>query len=228
MTALDSAAITRWLLDAEAAIAADADRLSALDASLGDGDHGTNMSRGFAAVGAAVREHAHDLPPGPLLALEGRTLISTIGGASGALWGLAFRRAGRALGDDAGVAPSRLADVLDAMVTAVVDLGEAQPGDKTMLDALLPASHALRAGLEAGASPAAAAKAAAAAARSGADATAGMEARRGRASFMGRRSIGHQDPSANSAALIVGALASSLEMPGVRVASWPRRRSLST
>jgi phosphoenolpyruvate---glycerone phosphotransferase subunit DhaL len=203
--------IADWLLETGRRIDAESDRLCALDAALGDGDHGTNMRSGFEAVRRVVEERPPGMQPGPLLTQVGKTLISTIGGASGALWGFAFRRAGRALGEEEAVDAAALAAMLEAMVAAVVDLGEAEPGDKTMLDALLPAAEAFRAAVDRGASVGEAASSAATAARAGADATATMEARKGRASFMGERSMGHQDPSANSAAIVLAALARTLE-----------------
>ncbi len=205
--------LARWLLEAERVIVLESERLCALDAALGDGDHGTNMARGFQAVGDVVRADGGASAPGPLLTDVGKTLISTIGGASGALWGFAFRRAGRALGEATTIGPGELAAILDAMTRAVVDLGEAQPGDKTMLDALGPAAAAFRSAVDGGASTATAARAAADAARRGADATAAMEARIGRASFLGPRSLGHQDPSANSVAVVIEALATTLDGP---------------
>lgn len=210
---MDEQTIRTWLGEAEREITTQADHLSALDAALGDGDHGTNMSRGFAAVGRALAEEGDGLTPGQLLVLAGGTLISTIGGASGALWGLALRRAGRALGNAERFDGPALADTLDAMVNAVVELGEASPGEKTMLDALLPAATALREALDAGHPVEQAVCVAADAARAGADATAQMEARIGRASFMGERSIGHQDPSANSAAIVLAALRHAVAGP---------------
>lgn len=211
---LDARTITLWLAEAEREIKAEADHLSALDAALGDGDHGTNMSHGFEAVGKALAAETKELPAGPLLILAGKTLISTIGGASGALWGLALRRAGHSLGDAERFDGPALAGALDAMVDAVVELGEASPGDKTMLDALLPGAAALREALEAGEPIEQAVAAAADAARAGADATAQMQARKGRASFMGERSIGHQDPSANSTAIVLAALERAVSRPG--------------
>jgi len=211
---MDAQTIIRWLTEVEREIKVEADHLSALDAALGDGDHRTNMSRGFEAVGNVLAEQSEGMPPGQLLILAGKTLISTIGGASGALWGLALRRAGRALGAAEHFDGHGLADALDAMVAAIVELGEASPGDKTMLDALMPAAAALREALAAGRPVERAVAAAADAARAGADATAQMEARKGRASFMGERSIGHQDPSANSAAIVFAALQRAVAEPG--------------
>ena len=205
--------IVRWLTEARHEIAHHADELCALDAALGDGDHGTNMRRGFDAVGAAVSAPEAEAAPGAVLTLAGKTLLSTIGGASGALWGLALRRAGRALGDTPRVTPGQLADGVDAMVDAVVELGGASIGDKTMLDALAPAAAALRSAIERGDSLADAAGAAARAARSGAEATVQMEARKGRASFMGARSIGYADPSATSTAIVFTCLERALVIP---------------
>lgn len=202
----DGDLVGRWLLEAAHRIALDADRLCALDAALGDGDHGTNMARGFGAVATLVEGHPDGVAPGVVLTEAGRTLISTIGGASGALWGFAFRRAGRAVGDVGEVGVTELAVLLDAMVTAVVELGEAALGDKTMLDALVPAARAFRDEADHGSTAACAARVAAGAARDGAAATAGMVARVGRASFLGERSLGHEDPSANSVVIVLEAL----------------------
>ena len=176
-----------------------------LDAAIGDGDHGTNLTRGFDAVLQALA--AEDgLPPGRQLVLAGRTLVSAVGGASGPLWGSALRRAGRVLGEDPAFGPEQLVAALEAALAAIVDLGQASPGDKTMVDALEPAVRALREGVAAGRPLPAAVGSAALAAEAGRDATIPMQARRGRASYLGERSIGHQDPGATSAALVVRAL----------------------
>ncbi len=198
--------VITWLTAAEAAVGERADYLTQLDAAIGDGDHGINMTRGFAAVGKALAGQGENLPPGRVLILAGKTLVSTVGGASGPLWGSALRAAGRSLGDAESFDGEALADALDAALAAVVDLGAAAPGDKTMVDALGPATTALRERLAAGASISEATDAAAAAAEEGAAATVPMQARKGRASYLGERSIGHQDPGATSAALIVRAL----------------------
>jgi len=182
------------------------DYLTQLDAAIGDGDHGVNMDRGFDAVAKALAAQDGAVPPGKLLTLAGKTLVSTVGGASGPLWGTAFRRAGRALGDADEFDGQDLLAALRAALEGVVDLGAAQPGDKTMVDALGPATAALREQLSNGASIADATAAAADAAEQGAQATVPMQARKGRASYLGERSIGHQDPGATSAALIMRAL----------------------
>jgi dihydroxyacetone kinase-like protein len=202
--------ITSWLGEAEQQIKANSDYLTQLDAAIGDGDHGTNMRRGFDAVGKALAGQGDATPPGQLLILAGKTLIATVGGASGPLWGSAFRRAGRALPDLDEFDGDALAAALDAAVDGVVDLGAASPGDKTMVDALQPAAAALRDALASGQPLAQAARAAADAAQRGAEATVPMQARKGRASYLGERSIGHQDPGATSAAIILAALSQAI------------------
>jgi phosphoenolpyruvate---glycerone phosphotransferase subunit DhaL len=203
---LDRAGVVGWLAEAARVIAAERDQLGELDAAIGDGDHGVNMDRGLQAVVAAFADD-QDSPPGRLLILAGRTLVSKVGGASGPLWGSALRRAGRALEDNASLDGAHLADALDAMLAAIVDLGSAEPGDKTMVDALTPAVQMLRERLTAGDPLPQALGAAADAADAGATATIPLQARKGRASYLGERSIGHQDPGATSTALILRALA---------------------
>jgi dihydroxyacetone kinase-like protein len=191
-------------------VAAQADRLTQLDAAIGDGDHGINMNRGFVAVGKALAGQPDGLAPGRVLILAGKTLVSTVGGASGPLWGTFFRAAGRAMGGEESVSAEALRSALAAGVAAVRDLGAAAPGDKTMVDALAPAIDALGAELEAGAPLATALERAADAAADGARATIPLQARKGRASYLGERSIGHEDPGAASAALVMRALARSV------------------
>jgi dihydroxyacetone kinase-like protein len=198
--------ITTWLAEAEEQIKAHSDYLTQLDAAIGDGDHGTNMRRGFDAVGKALAGQGESTPPGRLLIVAGKTLVATVGGASGPLWGSALRRAGRALGDVETFDGRQLAQALDAAIEGVVELGAAAPGDKTMIDALVPAAEALREALDGDMPLEEAVRAAADAARAGAEATVPMRARKGRASYLGERSIGHQDPGATSVAIIVGSL----------------------
>ena len=213
-TAVLDRTVIAWLHEAQAAVTGRADYLTQLDAAIGDGDHGINMTRGFEAVGKAVASQDPDTAPGPLLVLAGKTLVATVGGASGPLWGSALRAAGRSLGDADAFDGEGLAAALDAALAAVVDLGAAQPGDKTMVDALAPAAAALRERFAAGGSVADAVTAAADAAEAGARATAPMQARKGRASYLGERSIGHQDPGATSAALIMRALQTAVTQEG--------------
>ncbi len=205
-TAVRATTVTAWMNEAAAAVRIQRDYLTQLDSAIGDGDHGTNMNRGFEAVEKALAGQNGNLPPGRLLIVAGKTLVSTVGGASGPLWGSALRAAGRSLGDAESFDAPELAAALDAAIAAVVDLGAATPGDKTMIDALVPASEALHNGLDAGVPLQAAVTAASEAAEEGARATVPMLARKGRASYLGERSIGHQDPGATSAALIIAAL----------------------
>ncbi|MGW2086771.1 dihydroxyacetone kinase subunit DhaL [Streptomyces sp. NPDC001880] len=193
---LDTDFFHRWMTASSALVSREADRLTALDSAIGDADHGSNMQRGFAAVTAALDKEPPQTP-GAVLILAGRQLISTVGGASGPLYGTLLRRTGKALGDAPVVAPEELAEALGVGVAAVAQLGGAQAGDKTMLDALLPAAEALATSFGA----------AREAAEAGALATVPMLARKGRASYLGERSIGHQDPGATSSALIIAALA---------------------
>src|SRR6202007_713379 len=183
-----------WLAEAEEQIKAQSDYLTQLDAAIGDGDHGTNMRRGFDARGKALAGKGAAPPPGRLLIVAGKTLVATVGGASGPLWGSALRRAGRALGDAENFDGRELALALGAAIDGVVELGAAAPGDKTMVDALVPAAKAMHAAIDSGGSLEKAVRAAADAARDGAEATVPMRARKGRASYLGERSVGHQDP----------------------------------
>src|SRR5262245_20158675 len=202
---MDAGTITTWMAARDAALRAERDHLVRLDAAIGDGDHGTNMTRGFDAVVRALAAEA-GAPPGRLLTLAGQTLVSTVGGASGPLWGTALRRAGRALGDGPGFEAPHLVRALEAALAGVVGLGAARPGAKTMVDALAPAVAARKDGVARGEPLAAALRAATAAAEAGARATVPMRARKWRASYLGERSVGHQDPGATSAALLVRAL----------------------
>jgi dihydroxyacetone kinase-like protein len=202
---LDAATISGWMTEMRGAVRAQRDYLVQLDAAIGDGDHGINMARGFDAVVAALEKDDSGLP-GKMLITAGKTLVSTVGGASGPLWGSALRRAGRTLGEAPTFDGPQLADALDSAVAAIVELGAAQPGDKTMVDALQPAVRTLKDRLNAGDPLPEALDAATAAAEAGMRATVPMQARKGRASYLGERSIGHQDPGATSAVLIIRAL----------------------
>lgn len=201
---LDTGFFVRWMGATAAAVGREADRLTELDSAIGDADHGVNIRRGFTAVREALEKEPPGTP-GAVLVLAGRTLISSVGGASGPLYGTLLRRAGKALGDAAEVTPGRLAEALGAGVAGVAQLGGAKAGDKTMLDALEPGVATL--GEESFA-------AAARAALAGAVATVPMLARKGRASYLGERSVGHEDPGAASSALLFAALAEASETPG--------------
>ncbi|MFD7627905.1 dihydroxyacetone kinase subunit DhaL [Streptomyces sp. NPDC059851] len=186
----------RWMEATAAAVEQEADRLTELDSPIGDADHGANMLRGFTAVREAL-EAEEPGTPGAVLQLAGRTLISTVGGASGPLYGTLLRRTGKELGEAAEVSDDAVREALYAGVGAVAQLGGSAPGDKTMLDALVPGVAALSTSYRAGGD----------AAQDGARATVPMLARKGRARYLGERSIGHQDPGATSSALLLGALA---------------------
>ncbi|MEV8070416.1 dihydroxyacetone kinase subunit DhaL [Streptomyces sp. NPDC085995] len=197
---LDADFFRRWMTATAASVNREADRLTALDSPIGDADHGSNLQRGFTAVTAALEKEAPDTPGG-ILTLAGRQLISTVGGASGPLYGTLLRRAGKTLGDAAEVSEEQLAEALRAGVDGVMKLGGAVLGDKTMVDALVPAVEALGDGFAAARS----------AAEEGAGATTPLQARKGRASYLGERSIGHQDPGATSSALLIAALVTAAE-----------------
>ena len=201
---MDAETVKRWLNEAAAAVREQRDYLTQLDAAIGDADHGTNMDRGFTAV--MEKLDGLEGPPGKLLTTAGSTLVSTVGGASGPLWGTALRRAGRTLGDADDFSGPELADALDAALAGIVELGAAQEGDKTMVDALAPAIRAFRARIDGGGGLNEALADARSAGEVGMRATTPLQASKGRASYLGERSIGHQDPGATSTALIIAAL----------------------
>ena len=203
---MDAGTVRSWLAASAVAIREQRDYLTQLDAAIGDADHGASMDRGFTAVVERLDGEASSEPPGKLLLTAGSTLVSTVGGASGPLWGTALRRAGRVLGDAETFGPEELVAALDAALTGVVDLGAASEGEKTMVDALAPAVRVLRERVETGVGLADALAAAREAGEEGMRATVPLQARKGRASYLGERSIGHQDPGATSTALILAAL----------------------
>ncbi|MET7475967.1 dihydroxyacetone kinase subunit DhaL [Streptomyces sp. NPDC005648] len=194
-----------WVQAIAAAVDQHKDHLTQLDSAIGDADHGVNMHRGFSAVTAALDGYDPDTV-GALLVKVGTTLISSVGGASGPLYGAAFRAAGKAL-DAPKATPQELAAALAAGLDGIRKLGAASPGDKTMIDAYAPALAAFQQQADSGADLTTAALAAAQAAEDGLRATAPLQARKGRASYLGARSIGHPDPGAASAALVFRALA---------------------
>jgi dihydroxyacetone kinase-like protein len=167
------------------------------------------MDRGFAALVEKL-DGLEKVPPGKVLTTAGSTLVSTVGGASGPLWGTALRRAGRSLGTGDEFDGQQLVAAFEAALEGIVELGAAQEGDKTMVDALSPAVRSLREEVESGSSVAEAVSAARAAAEAGMKATVPLQAQKGRASYLGERSIGHQDPGATSTTLILAALEQSV------------------
>jgi dihydroxyacetone kinase-like protein len=206
---IDVATLDRWVRGFADAVTENKDYLTQLDSAIGDADHGANMARGMAAAVAAL----DGKPPATAAALlkqVGMTLVSTVGGASGPLYGTFFLRMATAAGEvDALDAPT-FAKALRAGLEGVVARGKAEPGDKTMFDALAPAVDALDAALAAGTPLAEALRATAAAAAEGRDATIPMLARKGRASYLGERSVGHQDPGATSTTLLLEAAAAAV------------------
>lgn len=215
--ALDTAYFRRWIAETNRLVRRDSARLTELDAVIGDGDHGANLVRGFGAVGAAVAEQ-RPATPGALLTLAGTTLTNTVGGASGPLFGTALRRTGKALGDTEVPTAAELGAALGAGLRSVQKLGGAELGDATLVDALAPAVTALSEAAGADRPLREALDEAAAAARAGADATEGLEALKGRASYLGARSVGHQDAGANSVALLMEALRSAVDAAGAELA----------
>ena len=202
---LDAAWARRWIELAAADVAEQRDYLVDLDRAIGDGDHGENMDRGFKAAVEAL-EQAQPGSVAEVLKTVAKTLMSTVGGAAGPLYGTAFLRASKAAGDGdldgAGVA-AVIAGALDGIQAR----GKATTGEKTMVDAWTPALEAARAAAESGSDPAAVLEAAATAAEAGAAATEPLRATKGRASYLGERSIGHLDPGAVSTSLILRAAA---------------------
>ena len=212
-----------WLRASAGAVHRESAWLTGLDAAIGDGDHGINLDRGFGQV--VARLDAGDPPAataGALIAQAGRVILGSVGGASGALYGRAFQRAGASLdapngpASPEGALPGQdptvwaMVRALSAATDAIAALGRSGPGDKTMLDALLPAVAELRASALAGHDLHDALRQAAEAAERGLEATRPLVARRGRASYLGERSAGHLDPGAASSLLLVRALAETI------------------
>ena len=202
---LDGAFVARWVGDVAREIRANRDYLTQLDAAIGDADHGVNMDRGFAAAVAKVDEDARR-PPGALLEVVGTTLVLSVGGAAGPLYGSAIRQMGRALDVSESFDAEDLLVSFRAALEEIQRLGAAQLGDKTIVDALVPAIDAFERALRSGEDLVDAAGRARAAAEDGMRATVPLQARKGRASYLGPRSVGHQDPGATSTALLFTAL----------------------
>ncbi|MGA9749757.1 MAG: dihydroxyacetone kinase subunit DhaL [Nocardioides sp.] len=199
-----AADLEEWVRRFAHLVAENRDLLTELDAAIGDADHGSNMDRGMKAAVAAL-EASPPATAGALFSNVGMTLVSTVGGASGPLFGTLFLRIGRTLGEDETISAAALAAALRAGLEGVVERGKAGPEDKTMYDALAPAADALDQALAGGADLAAGLKHARDAAAAGRDATVAMLARKGRASYLGERSVGHQDPGATTVALLLEA-----------------------
>lgn len=202
---LDTAWAVRWIRETARVVAENRALLIDLDRVIGDADHGENLDRGFSAVVAKL--DAGDAPGTPAAVLKqvAMTLMSTVGGAAGPLYGTAFLRAATSLGDAGEVDAAATAAMIRAARDGIVARGKAEVGDKTMVDAWTPATESAETAASAGATPPEVLAAAANAAHAGAVATEPLIARKGRASYLGERSAGHQDPGAVSTALILQA-----------------------
>jgi phosphoenolpyruvate---glycerone phosphotransferase subunit DhaL len=201
---IDVPALLAWVTEFARAVHEQRDELTRLDAAIGDADHGSNLDRGLTAAVAAL-EAESPVEPAAVLKLVATTLIRTVGGASGPLYGTLFLRMAASAGDAETLDAAAFGAALRAGLGGVVARGKAEAGDKTMFDALAPACDAYDAVVADGAGLAAALAAAAQAAEAGRDATIPLLARKGRASYLGERSVGHQDPGATSTALLIGA-----------------------
>ena len=200
----------QWVENTNAVLQKNKAYLTELDSAIGDADHGTNMSRGFTKVMEKLPTEA-DKDIGSILKAVGMTLISTVGGASGPLYGTFYTRAGMASAAKETLTNQDLLALLQAGIEGIVQRGRAQPDDKTMCDAWWPALEALRGALDEGQDTVEALRAAVNAAEAGMKATIPLQARKGRASYLGERSIGHQDPGATSSYLILNTLLQTLE-----------------
>jgi phosphoenolpyruvate---glycerone phosphotransferase subunit DhaL len=201
--------VVAWVRAFAADVEANKEYLTQLDAAIGDADHGINMSRGMSAVVGKLDDSAGDQDVGALLKTVGMTLVSTVGGAAGPLYGTLFLQMGTAAAGKNELGPDDWAAALEAAIKGVEARGKAEPGDKTMLDALLPGLEALKSALDGGASFEDALTASAEAAGQGMRDTTPLVARKGRASYLGERSAGHQDPGATSSHMLLEAAAAT-------------------
>ena len=202
---LSTAWALAWIRGAQAVMAENRMLLIELDRQIGDGDHGANMDKGYTAAVAKLEAGAETVQD--VLKVVAQTLMSTVGGAAGPLYGTAFLRASKALGEDTEVDAAGVVALIGGALEGIVARGKATTGEKTMVDAWTPALAAAQAVADAGGSATEALYAAAKAALEGAEATIPMLATKGRASYLGERSIGHQDPGATSTAYLLAAAA---------------------
>lgn len=207
---MTNADVLRWLERVAQVLHENAAYLTQLDSAIGDADHGINMDRGFTAVRGKL-DALSSADSATLLRTVGTTLVSTVGGASGPLYGTAFLRAAGAVAGKEELAPADIVAALEAFLGGIVARGKAHPGEKTMVDALTPALAAAQQALTEGASDAVLTQRAAEGAEEGMQATIPMLATKGRASYLGERSIGHQDPGATSSWLILRSLAETCQ-----------------
>lgn len=204
---LDTAWTVRWIRHSAEVLAASRPTLNTLDRDIGDGDHGENMDRGFQAILPKLEDLADETTPGAVLKLVATTLISTVGGAAGPLYGTAFLKAAGAVGSATSLDAGAFVALLTAARDGIVLRGKAEEGDKTMIDAWTPAVNAAAAAEAVGSAVGDVLLAAADAAASGAQATEPLVARKGRASYLGERAIGHRDPGSQSTSLLLRAAA---------------------
>jgi dihydroxyacetone kinase-like protein len=209
MAAIDTTVLADWISRFGAAVTEKRDWLTELDSAIGDADHGANMARGMSAVGEKLGAGT-PATVDELLKSVGMTLVSSVGGASGPLYGTFFLRMGMTAGAVSELDGPGLAAALRAGLDGIVARGKAEAGDKTMFDAMAPAVDALDEALAAGSSVPDAVGAAADAAAKGRDATLPLVARKGRASYLGERSAGHLDPGAASTAILFETLAAAV------------------
>jgi len=208
-TSISYDAVVAWIRAFAAAVSANRQYLTELDSAIGDADHGINMDRGFqAVVGKLDSAPGGDI--GATLKTVGMTLVSTVGGASGPLYGTFFLQLGMQTAGKEELSVGDFATAFDAGIAGIQRLGKAGPGDKTMVDALLPAQTALRGALSEGVPVQEALARTVAAAEEGMRATIPLVARKGRASYLGERSAGHQDPGATSTHLLLQSLSETL------------------
>ncbi|WP_285027218.1 dihydroxyacetone kinase subunit DhaL [Plantibacter sp. ME-Dv--P-122b] len=206
---LDGAWAVAWMRASAAVVAEHRVELITLDRDIGDGDHGENLDRGFSAILPKLDEQPLDVTPADILKLAATTLISTVGGASGPLYGTALLKASIAVAGQEDLDADAVVALLTAARDGIVLRGKAEVGDKTMVDAWTPAVDAASAAAAAGESPARVLAAAADAAWGGAAATEPLVARKGRASYLGERAIGHRDPGAQSTSYLLQAAAAA-------------------
>src|SRR5947209_1145087 len=205
--------VVRWIRAFAVEVEANKEQLTSLDAAIGDGDHGINMERGMSAVLVKVDDAGEEQDIGALLKTVGMTLVSTVGGAGGPLYGTLFLQMGTVLAGRTELGSDDWAAALDAAITGVQARGKAEPTDKTMIDALIPGRDALKAALAEGATFEQALRRSADAAGQGMRDTVPLVARKGRASYLGERSAGHQDPGATSSHLLLEAAADAWGQP---------------
>jgi dihydroxyacetone kinase-like protein len=198
--------VREWIERFTAVVAENKEYLTELDSAIGDADHGINMNRGMQAANAKL-EGADTGDIGAVLKTVGMTLVSTVGGAGGPLYGTLFLQMGTVSAGKSEIEAADWAAMVEAAVKGVQARGKAEPNDKTMVDALLPAAEALRKAVDEGASLDDAVRRSADAAEEGMKATIPLVARKGRASYLGERSAGHQDPGATSSYLLLQAAA---------------------